>query len=292
MFNFERKDFEKVVDHPLFIQGHKFLIEHNFYPDKNWFRGDEKLLEKMSKLAPNELYDTCKDYPLIYLILCEDPNIYKSQPFHYEDVLEDFNDRKKIIENAVDKYSPAWWCFLRQCQALAVFILFPMMKLLYPDQTFYLYEGIYHTVLLNRPISEYNDNPPIPPFYSKDLVLTRDLSQPCVIDLIGFCLKEIDPEFDAYNFIFPSYFPKLKWTKEKFINLFQEIFPEKDPEIQYLHRIRPNTTSFSGWKQKLYNETRVFSFENAIKWFFDQLTNIKCPNDVQLWWDNVNTTSL
>lgn len=181
MYKFTREDFEKVVNDERFISGVKFAINECFFPDSEFYRGDKKLFENIER---EDYWNIIQNLPLPYISMCEDPIKYKKEYGKDDqstiDVRGDYEDRIFLLKKSNDKYDPEWWCLIHNCQALAVFIIYPMLKILYPNQQFYLYDGISHTVIINSELKSYTN---ISSGY------TRDINNPCIFDLVSHCLS-------------------------------------------------------------------------------------------------------
>lgn len=150
MFEIKQEHILKISQNELFQRGIKLCLENGFIADPSWFRGDPAILEKIQSLPKEEWYEKClKNYSLAYLSPCENPDTYKPNSRNYHEVMRDFKDREDLIKLATDPSQPAWYCYYHyhQCDALAVFVLYPMIKLLKPDQEIYLHKGVMHTVL-------------------------------------------------------------------------------------------------------------------------------------------------
>jgi len=180
MYKFQREDFLKTVDDPLFLEGVRWALELTFFPSHINFRGDPSLLKRWKRLDPKSRSKEALDYPLPYLSPCEDPLTYPDD----KTLFEDAQTRAELVAQAQDRYQPAWWCYLHHCETLAVFILYPLLKRLYPQQNFWLYSGVYHTVLLNRPLKEYVH------FNLTEIEFSRDVGSPLVFDLVGQLLEK------------------------------------------------------------------------------------------------------
>ncbi|SNW62691.1 Hypothetical protein ORPV_787 [Orpheovirus IHUMI-LCC2] len=221
MYEFNREDFQKVIQNKLFLMGLELMIEESFNPDVTTFRGDPTILNYLVNKRPEDYYSVLKEYSFPYLSPCEDPIIYKDrcidkieefeklepQPtistynfddennellayISYRDVEGDYQLRNKIIEMAKDKYDPAWYCYIHMCQPLAIFVLYPMMKILYPNSPLYLYNGKFHTVLILGNIEDMEE--------IRGRNLSRDITKPVTVDLISYCIGDnIDWIYDG-----------------------------------------------------------------------------------------------
>ena len=198
LFEFNRDDFSKVIEDPRFIEGVKLAVEENFFPSKSHFRGDPSLLEILKNSPRDKFWDLVKDYPLPYISPCEDPETYARniESKGYKNVKQDVETRQMLLDKAKDKLDPAWWCYIHQCESLALFILYPICRILFPDMKLYLYDGELHKMLINKPLEEYKSK-------HDKLKFTRDLTKPCIFDLVSQLLEETS-EFtffgdDAYD---------------------------------------------------------------------------------------------
>lgn len=100
----------------------------------------------------------------------------------YLRITEDVQLRQSLIDQASDTLDLSYWCYLHQCHDQSVFITYPLIKILYPTIPIYLYEGFSHTVLLNCTPSQLT--------HISGKVLSRDVNQPIVFDLISQVINE------------------------------------------------------------------------------------------------------
>jgi len=187
LFEFTRDDIKKVINDERFLEGVRIAVEERFTLNPNYFRGDHQLLN----LNIKEISSQIKNYSLPYLSFCEDPDYYANS--YGEDnsmtlqVKSDWYTRQLLLEQAKDNLDPAWWCYIHECETQAIFILYPLCRLLFPDLQVYLYSGALHKVLINSTLNEYQTRP-------LSFSLTRDINQPCIFDLTSQLLK-LDTEW-------------------------------------------------------------------------------------------------
>ena len=226
MYHFTREDFVNVVDHHKFQSGLQLMLDETFNFNtafsKTWFRGDQKLIQELIDVPRTNYASFLKNYSLPYLSKCEDPEKYIKE---YGDmhiftlsIKQDLETRRKVIDDAKDRYSPSWWSFLHECEAEAVFLMYPLAKILFPENNTYIYRSPLgkHTVIITAPknwtkLEILN--------YFKTIMnisfnegLTRDKSKPMILDIIGFTLDE------PMNWIFEH------WDKSKEDESFDEKF--------------------------------------------------------------------
>lgn len=185
-YKFSREDLIKVADNPLFIESIKIVLEETFYIENSelWYHGDIRLFKYLKTLPKSKWFDILQNYSLIYLAPFETPNKYNTE--HHKELLEELNIRTKILEKTRDKYDPSWYAYIHCCQYTAVFIIYPIVKLLYPNQKFYLFDGIGHTVITNAPLDQFKDYFQNSNIHQK-LSYTRDVNKPCIFDIISQC---------------------------------------------------------------------------------------------------------
>ena len=152
-YTFTRQDIEKVADHPGFLSGVKIAVEEMLHPDADFFRGDPELRKVLMTAPRGSYWDLVKEYPLPYISPCEDPEFYleKYGPNHHctRDVNQDVETRNELLRKAKNKMCVEWWTYLHGCQCQALFITYPMCKILFPEKKFYLYEGLDHVAVVS-----------------------------------------------------------------------------------------------------------------------------------------------
>ena len=163
-----------------------------------WFRGDPNLIEEL-KSVPRYQYSThLRDYSLPYLSMCEDPEYYctKYGQNHRSTikVQQDFETRAKLCQKATNRYDTAWWSYIHHCELVAVFLIYPFVKLRFPELVIYLYDCIHHVVIIGAPSSmkkteiiEFYKSHQTQAFFSKQ---TRDVTEPCIFDIISLTMEE------------------------------------------------------------------------------------------------------
>jgi len=169
IFEFTREDIAKVIEHPAFELAHKIMLEECFndmgkegnYGFRDFFRGDHSLFTLIDDKTKDEKFNILKEYSFPYLSPCEDYEYYKTSQYYTLDsqaaisVKTDNEERLFLIDKAKDKLDPAWWCFYHQCRDQANIIMHTILKILFPNQKFYLYDGLMHSFIINRPLGEY-----------------------------------------------------------------------------------------------------------------------------------------
>lgn len=206
-YEFTREDVTKVRSDPRFLRGVQLAVEEGFAPSPVWFRGDPELLKKCEGASRSEIWELVKEYPLPYISLCEDPEAYEGE--NRKRVMVDVDTRNTLLNQAKDKDEMAWWTYVHCCNLQAVFITYPMLRLLYPTQNFFLYPSDAHVVILNQH----------PDHYTKlsNVHRTRDLTEPCIFDPIGLCTGE------DYDFAMtPSYRGKVVIQSPDLIDWYAE----------------------------------------------------------------------
>lgn len=218
MFRFQSEDFHDIADHPLFQQGVQILLDQSFNVTSPfiaspfvWFRGDPNLIEEL-KSVPRYQYSTyLRDYSLPYLSICEDPEYYRTkygENHKYTiNVQQDFETRSKLCQKATNRYDTAWWSYIHHCELVAAFLMYPFVKLHFPNLEIYLHDGVHHVVIIGVPcnmtkteVIEFYKTHQTPEFFTKQ---TRDVTEPCVFDLISFTIEEDLSwifEFSTYAF--------------------------------------------------------------------------------------------
>lgn len=196
-YQFTREDLAPLVETPRFQYALHMLIRESFFPNQCNFRGDSSIIETIQHLrqdASNDPYDklayynAMKSYSLPYLSFCENPDNYVTsidQGTHQR-LLEDVAIRDALIAQQGNPADPEWYAYIHNCENLAIFLMYPLCRMLFPKQRFYLYNGFYHKFIVNVP--------KIPEGFSPDersLSLTRDITLPCVFDLIGQAMSKL-----------------------------------------------------------------------------------------------------
>jgi hypothetical protein len=193
MFDFCDEDFEKVIDHPVYNAGISLLIQNTIIPLKNYhdfYRGDAKLFEELEKLDPIEywVHLNSQNISLPYMSFCEDPEKYVKLygPEHTSTgyIKSDLVLRNQLISKATYKTSPYWWCMVHSCGEVAVFLLYPMFRILYPKSKIYLYAGPGHIVLIISPDLEKEEIVKV----LRDGTDKKGRDGTLMVDLIGWCM--------------------------------------------------------------------------------------------------------
>lgn len=236
MLEITREDLEKVVDNKLFQMGVRFCIEDGFDPNLVEYDGNVEIQDIASKfkdIPVDKRYDGLENRPLPFYSYYDDPNEYEML--------------KGLCESAVDKYEPSWYCFYHQCHIVAVFILYPLMKILYPERKIYLYAGD-HVFLINDILSKFKG--------INDFSLTRNLDQPCIIDIISQCYKE------QLNEVFPKYKKQKVWTHEEWI----ERIPW-NPEAYIPYKKEKDEMTKEKWENYIFDDKKLIPEDKICSWY-------------------------
>lgn len=208
IFEFTREDITKVIDHPAFELAHKIMLEECFDSMgevdncRDFFRGDHSLYDLLDGKTKDERFKILKDYSFPYLSPCEDYEYHKNSQMYALDspalmsVKVDNEERLLLIDKAKDKLDPAWWCFYHHCRDQANIVMHTILKILFPNQDFYLYDGISHSFIINRPLEEYKD--------VKTGKLGRPLDDKGKVN--GLCIFDLASQFFGFDLdlCFPS----------------------------------------------------------------------------------------
>lgn len=236
MYAFRRSDFIKVVDDPIFLEFIQVLLDETFNLDNRaslFFRGDPQLLIDI-KSVPREQYgEYLENYPLPYLSPIEDPEYYRREygdDYYSLPLMEEAAEiRKELISRAVDRYEPSWWSYVHVCQSVAPFLLWPLVKLLYPDLQIFIYAGCFHEVIVAAPkgwtpeeILEYLKEVSKLSFGDS---LTRDMSHPVIFDIIGYELRSPPAWiFEKGGIVFDPFDPQNLISEDEIISNYIQRF--------------------------------------------------------------------
>lgn len=166
MFKFTRAHFKQCVDHPLFQEGLRLAIEHGFQSiDKDFYRGDwtlvqpffDEAMESGSQAWNDKAYALFKDRPLAYFSPCEDPERYigvsdapdEMNQRAIESIKRDVKTRQFLLDNSVDRYEPSWYNLVHRCEIVMLFIMFPLIRILFPQMRLFIWELPGHWVITN-----------------------------------------------------------------------------------------------------------------------------------------------
>lgn len=208
--------FAKVHEDKRFVRSAKMAIEHAFFPDPTWFRGDEETLDKLLKMDRAEYASILLNHPFAYFSVCEKADdcemskdladqLYKTwTETPYDDwkasischlsksltvdmvhiyccIRQDNETRQELIDKAKDKNCMEWWTFIHNCETQAVFLTYPALKILYPEMKFYLVSTGSHVFITNTNL---------PP--KGKVEIGTDLSKPTIFDPIGQSLNDLE----------------------------------------------------------------------------------------------------
>lgn len=199
LYDFTSEDFpDRIIEGEKFQQGVSLMIECAFHPCEKSFHGDKKLLKQILDLHHHERWQLLKEHPLPYLSLSENPDTMEpfqeppnatveeceEQRMHHKQSVErcraDLVEREQLLELATDKHSPAWWLYYHNCEEVSMFVMFPLLRRLFPEMKLYLHRYLKHSYVTNFPemVTE------IPTKW------TRDPTQRLVFDLTAWFLRE------------------------------------------------------------------------------------------------------
>src|SRR5581483_6592364 len=95
--------------------------------------------------------------------------------------------KNKLIYQATDPTQPAWWCYLYGCADVTFFIIYPMIRLLYPELAIYSVWCHDHYYLITAPKSWSMERVRNTHLQNSDpRNLTRDVNGVVVWDIINF----------------------------------------------------------------------------------------------------------
>ena len=243
MYEVTRKDIKKVWGHKLFQQGLQFCIEDSFNPKANEFKNNQKILklsQKLDEIPIEQRSEYLKKYPLPYFSYHENPNDHTYNSIPYKNAVKENKMLEDLIESATDIYEPSWYCYYHECHTVAVFILYPLIKLLYPQQKIYLYTGD-HVFLMNNVLSKFKN--------IKKFPLMQNLDETCIIDLISQCAKEQLKE------VFPLFEDLKMKSLEEWLGEYPRVRTPSGYE-EYQKRIQEMT-------QEIW-ENRIFDIDNQV----------------------------
>lgn len=237
-FRFIDDDFKNTVDDERFINCLKVLFNSFWGTSEQFFRGEGDIIKKLeesgSKVNSFGIitgnYEILKQYSMPYISHCEDPLYYeKKYGKDHEmtnDIKRDFETRNCLLHKITNKYNIHWWSLIHDCDYVAMFILYPICKILWPDQKFYLYDGLMHKVILNKPLKEYK-------IYHKKKFI-RDINQACVFDIIG---QSIDADLD-FVFYGEDAFSELRCIDEiNILKWYETLYGHKDDNFDGIKQI-------------------------------------------------------
>lgn len=190
MFKFKREHFEKCVDHPLFQEGHKLVFIRKILRGNVVTGQDETLkdlfkdkgFESGSRAWRNAMYDLYKDYPLCIL-------------FQKNIDADEMKIRRKLIRAAKDKCEPSWYMLHYHQHYVNFFIIYPMLRILFPDIEIFFGKGLEKTISNVREIVDENLSGKLndchecqwfisnSSYVPKSTKYTDDVTNPCYFDL-------------------------------------------------------------------------------------------------------------
>jgi len=155
LYEFTRDDVKKCADLPIFLEGVRYAVSLGFSCSEEWFRGDASILEKLKDMEPEEWYFHLDQYSLPYLSQCEKITEVTSDRGR-EWIEIDIETREELMRKAVDRYEPAWWTYIHNCEIMAIFILYPMCVTLFPQRTFKVHTQGGHVVIVDDERNVYD----------------------------------------------------------------------------------------------------------------------------------------
>ncbi len=136
------------------------------------------------------------------------------------------------VEN-LDHGDIRWFSFQHYCEPLAVFFIYPLVKMMFPDQTFQIYRSS-HTFVINRPIDQYRE-------YFKDhikgynLDTSRDFTRPLVFEINYLCRHlDVDREITDDNYVVVSEGEIIDW----YFAIVTERSRVSPPTLEYVDEIK------------------------------------------------------
>lgn len=174
MYRFTRDYFIKVVHDKRFKAGVQLALDESFNitsRSAKLFWGDSGIIEQLKDIPRSAYGEFLAPYSMPYLSPCVYP--------------DEVETRKQLIDKCTDHYDPEWWCYTHECETLAVFMMFPFAKIIFPQHAIYLYKVLLHTVIIIAPQSWTKDQ--IMQYFKDGIYSQTD--KPLILDLIGFCLK-------------------------------------------------------------------------------------------------------
>jgi hypothetical protein len=180
------------VNTDIFRAFHKYLCDKIMVLDHETFKGDMIIYDECKKTSGKCAsdsqvtgnYNILKNYSLVYLSPCVFQDEYS----------DDEELRSSLLSKITSKYCMEYWAFLHMCQDLATFIIYPICKILWPDEEFYLYHGNVHTVVINKVMYDLicNNEPNLPSILSSytEILTNYDSKLPCIFDFISISIGE------------------------------------------------------------------------------------------------------
>lgn len=189
-YQFTEEQLDYATSTQLFKDFHKYLCDKIIVLDSESFMGDMKIYDACKKNCINKCasptqttgnYEILKDYSLAYLSPCV-----------YQDHLtDDIATHNKVLSRITSKNCMEYWAFLHLCQDLATFIIYPICKILWPNDEFYLYHGRKHTVVINQEMLNLlvnTNNLDLSHF--PEIINSYDSKNPLIFDFISISIDE------------------------------------------------------------------------------------------------------
>lgn len=177
MFKFTQEHFRKCVGHPLFEEGYKLAVQLGFdwSPKFRAYHGDRKLLEPFKHIHQQDWEDKrCvptyqvdlpihgtvnsrrgfinqifKDKPFPYFGYYENPRYREYFEYELEVYSEALEHRSKLLTQAIDHYEPTWYFLHDRSCTMTLFIVYPMLRILFPHMKLYFVKDMNEWLICN-----------------------------------------------------------------------------------------------------------------------------------------------
>lgn len=122
---------------------------------------------------------------------------------------------KALSDPSKDRYDIEWWNYYGCCERLALLLIYPMIKLLYPNLTLKLLSGKNHaTIITDKFVFEQ----------PKVTSYSRNLNDPLIFDIISMSINEpldwIYEKLDDYIQLIDEEDFSMWWTTEIFNGVY------------------------------------------------------------------------
>jgi hypothetical protein len=214
MYSWSQDDLKRTIHTELFKHGVSLCLEYASIGTHKtdldtWYQKDKyDMVKTIHDLPLHNKYKYVYDnnIPLSFMIRSENPNLFidKFYPSNngdepismYNDVKEDFDVMKDIQNKSTHIHTLEWWTYLHMCQCQAVFIMYPIMKLLYPKMPIYLYSNGNHVVLSNTHFKDINKETN----FTGNKTYSRNIDNDIIIfDMIGQVM-DLDLKFSLSHY--------------------------------------------------------------------------------------------
>lgn len=177
---FSEHELSKTINDYRFIECLKFMMDDVMVLCEDAYVGDLNILQMLKDSqekrdiisCPGTIvcdYEILKDVPLPYLSPCLD-ELDKITRLNVLNKLKDKTNKNNIY----------WWSFVHQCVEVAIFIIYPICRLLFPEMDLYIYDGLRHTVVTNTIYIDIESSP----------LFTHKRGDDCIFDFISITLDE------------------------------------------------------------------------------------------------------